>query len=487
MLLNRLPPHLQQAVANPDYIRKEKARRSLSEFIRQAWHVLEPATPYVHGWHIDAMCEHLEAVTRGEITRLLINVPPGTMKSMCVGVFWPAWEWIENPHHRYIGTSYKEALAIRDNMKCRTLIKSQWYQDFWSLALKNDQDGKGKFENEHTGFRSAMSITSLTGERGSRVIVDDPHSVDTSKSDVSRDGVLTTFKESLGSRLSEPKTSAIVVVMQRLHQMDVSGYILKKELGYEHLMLPMEFEPKRKCYTSIGFVDPRTEEGELLFKDRFPREVVDRDKNLMGSIATAGQFQQAPAPAGGNIFKEDDFRRYVTPRKYIRVVASWDTAFKGSEVNDPSVCTVWGEHEQGFDLLDVIRERLEYPALKRLALSTAEYWSNADCYEGHKLFTMLIEDKASGQSLIQDINNVAHYSIVGIKPEGDKIIRASTCSPLVESGKVYLKEGASWLQDYLDEMTVFPNTAHDDQVDSTSQFLNWIGSASQGRITELFL
>ncbi len=486
MHLNSLPQHYQQILRNPSLIKKERARRSLAEFIRQGWHVLEPATEYIHGWHIDAMCEHLEAVSRGEITRLLINVPPGTMKSMCVGVFWPAWEWIEKPYLRYIGTSYKQDLAIRDNVKCRTLVNSKWYQDFWNLSLKSDQNAKIKFETENTGFRAAMSINSLTGERGDRVILDDPHSVDTAKSDVSRDGVITTFKESLGSRLSSPEKSAIVVVMQRLHQMDVSGLILKKELGYEHLCLPMEFEPKRKCYTSIGFEDPRTYEGELLFPDRFSADVVVREKKLMGSIATAGQYQQSPAPAGGNIFKEEDFGWYTVYKKYKRIIISWDTANKATALADPSVATVWGEHDKGYDLLEVVRDKMEYPRLKRETIKLAEKWKAKDeVYAAHKLLTILIEDKSSGQSLIQDVKESTTFNIVAILPEADKVTRASTCSPLVEDGKVFLKKGASWVDDYMEEMTVFPNTSHDDQVDSTSQFLNWIGGGV-GEMTDEF-
>ncbi|MGV1867950.1 MULTISPECIES: hypothetical protein [unclassified Rhizobium] len=245
----------------------ERSGVSLSSFTKAAWHVLEPGQPYKHGWHIDAMSDHLEAVNRGQIIRLLINVPPGTMKSLMVGVMFPSWEWGPKglPHMRYLGTSHSHPLAIRDNLKMHRLIASQWYQERWgnSVRLMSDQNAKLKFENDATGFREAMAFTSLTGSRGDRVLIDDPLSVDDANSDVKRDGVNDTFRESVPTRLNNTEFSAIIVVMQRLNENDVSGLIMANDFGYEHLMLPMEFEPERKCYTSIGFEDPQ--------QDRLPR------------------------------------------------------------------------------------------------------------------------------------------------------------------------------------------------------------------------
>lgn len=228
---------------------------SLASFIRGGWHVLEPGRAYVHGWHIDAISDHLRAITDGQLTRLIINVPPGTMKSLTVGVFWPAFEWgpLNKPWLRTIATSYKEGLAKRDNIKARRLIKSKWFTDRWGnqFNLMPDQNSTLKFENDLAGFRAAMSFQSLTGERGDRVIIDDPLSVDMAKSDADRLSARETFLEAVPSRLSDPETSAIVVVMQRLHEDDTTGVALSKSLGYEHLMLPMEFERERRCYTVV--------------------------------------------------------------------------------------------------------------------------------------------------------------------------------------------------------------------------------------------
>ena len=268
-------------------VSKEACEESLAEFIKQAWPVIEPANPYVHNWHIDFITRHLEAVTAGEITRLLINVPPGAMKSLIVNVFWPSWEWAQTPDKRYLCTSHSQNLAIRDSTKMRRLVTSEWYRARWGdiVELTGDQNAKTKFENTATGFREAVAFQSLTGVRADRVTIDDPHSVDSAMSDIQRQSTLETFLEAVPTRLTNPKQSAIVVIMQRLHTDDVSGIILEKNLGYEHIMLPMEFDPDRRCVTSLGFEDPRETEGELLFPARFPREVVERDKQVMGPWA----------------------------------------------------------------------------------------------------------------------------------------------------------------------------------------------------------
>ena len=453
-----------------EQIDAELAKRSLSEFIRQAWHVVEPGQPYCHGWHIDAMAEHLEAVTSGQITRLLINVPPGMMKSLEVGVFWPSWEWgaKQLPHYRYIGASHSQSLAIRDNLKMRRLITSDWYQSRYgkSVTLMGDQNAKIKFENTATGFREAVAAGSITGSRGDRVLIDDPLSVEDAHSEVILKTREEWFLEAVPTRLNNPISSAIVVVMQRLDERDTSGLILAKELGYDHLMLPMEFEPHRKCKTSIGFTDPRTEEGELLFPLRFPREVVERDKKVMGIYAAAGQFQQRPAPADGGIIKLEWFTdKYYTdlpPIEYY--VQSWDTAFKTGKENDYSVCTVWAIAKAGIYLVDRYKAKIEFPELKRMLITLANQ---------HPSHSILVEDKASGQSLIQEMQRDTRLPIRPIKIDTDKLSRVHAVTTTLQYN-VYLPANAPWLRDYIDNLLVFPNGAHDDDVDSTSQALNFI-------------
>jgi hypothetical protein len=297
---------------------------SLAEFVRRAWHVVEPGAEYVHGWHIDFICAHLEAITDGVqfddgryYNRLLINVPPGTMKSLLTNVFWPSWEWGPRnmPHLRYVCTSHSQGLAVRDSTKMRRLVQSKWYQDRWGdhVQLTGDQNAKTKFENTATGFREAVAFESMTGVRGDRVIIDDPHSVDSAASEAMRESTIETFLEAVPSRLTNPVKSAIVVIMQRLHEEDVSGVILDKGLGYDHIMLPMRYDPGRAMPTMLGHEDIREHEGQLLFPARFPLEVVERDEAVMGPYAAAGQFQQSPEPRGGGVIKREWWQLWEQP------------------------------------------------------------------------------------------------------------------------------------------------------------------------------
>jgi hypothetical protein len=259
-------------------ISKAECEEDLSEFIRQAWHVVEPGQPYLHNWHIDLISEHLTAITdelmlddERYYNRLLINVPPGAMKSLLVNVFWPAWEWgpCDMPHMRYVCASHAMDLAIRDSTKMRRLISSDWYQERWGdrVILTGDQNAKQKFENTASGFRQAIAMTSMTGARGDRVIIDDPHSVASANSEAERLTTTETFEQAIPTRLNNPDKSAIIVIMQRLHEEDVSGLIISKQLGYDHIMIPMEYDPDRATPTLLGAEDPRVDVGELLRPD----------------------------------------------------------------------------------------------------------------------------------------------------------------------------------------------------------------------------
>ena len=225
-------------------IESEMARRSLREFVRQAWHVVEPATPYIPGWHLDAICDHLEAVSRREIRNLLINMPPRHMKSLAVSVFWPCWEWATWPERKWLFSSYAASLSIRDSLKCRRLIESPWYQANWGdrFQLTGDQNAKQRFENNKSGYRLATSVGgTATGEGGDRIVVDDPHNVNEAESDLVRRGVIDWWDQVMSTRLNDPKTGAKVIVMQRVHEADLAGHVLAQG-GYEHLCLPAEYE-----------------------------------------------------------------------------------------------------------------------------------------------------------------------------------------------------------------------------------------------------
>jgi predicted phage terminase large subunit-like protein len=453
---------------------KESAENSLSEFIRQAWHVLEPSTPYVTGWCIDAICEHYEAITKGQILRLLVNVPPGTMKSLITNVFWPAWEWgPKRLHHlKYLSASHKQDLAMRDNIKMRRLVMSEWYrQRYPHVVLCKDQNAKLKFENTAYGFKEAMAMGSLTGSRGDRVGIDDPLSVDDANSKTILESREITFTETIPTRLINPVSSVIAVIMQRLNERDTSGIILARKFGYVHLMLPMEFELHRRCSTSIGFVDPRKEEGELLFPERFPKEVVERDKLTLGSHATAGQMQQRPAPREGAIIKIAwlanrfvllrDGNRNIITKHYKEIFQSWDTAFKEGEENDYSVCLTFGVDEQGYKLLHRYKAKIDFPKLEQMCIELANLFSPNQ---------ILIEDKASGQSLIQAVKRRTLKPVKAVKIDRDKIARLHAVSGYIEAGRLWLPIGEPWVDEYVENLTGFPSAAHDDEVDATTQF-----------------
>lgn len=460
-------------ISYADYVQIERdlGKRSFKWFARMAWHVIEPGTPMIWGWALEAECDHLQAVTEGKFNRLLINVPPGMSKSTLVGVLWPAWEWIHYPHLRIIGTGHNIDLGIRDNMKCRRLVQSEWYQERWPMEFMGDNDAKLSFENDKTGWRKAMAFTSLTGSRGDRLIIDDPLSVNNANSEAHLKDADFTFREAVPSRLNND-ASAIVVVMQRLNHKDTSGIIIKEFPEYVHLCLPMRFEVDRRCVTPI-FTDPRTYEGELLFPERFSEETVSMLERSLGTYGTAGQLQQRPTPRGGGVFKLAWWKYWqVLPNLKQRVIYG-DTAQKDKEQHDYSVFEVWGEDYFGnIYLIDLLRGKWEAP---ELLVQARAFWNKHEAYNINPnmgtLRTMKIEDKASGTGLIQtlrkgDERNKA-VPVNEIPREKDKYSRALDVTPRIEAGQVFLPADAPFLSEYLEEISQFPNAPHDDMVDPT--------------------
>lgn len=442
--------------------------------MRQGWHVLEPTAELKWGWSLDAICEHLEAVHYGHIRELLINVPPGMMKSLLTGVFFPAWEWGPRgqPALRYLGTSHKQDLAVRDNLKCRRLIQSRWYQERWPITLTGDQNAKTKFENDKTGFREAMAFRSMTGSRGDRVLLDDPLSVDDANSEAELLNAEITFTESLPTRLNNEK-SAKIVIMQRLHERDTSGVILAKELGYVHLMLPMEFEPERKCRTIIGFEDPRTEPGELLFPERFPLEQVEALKKTMGSYAVAGQFQQRPAPREGGMFKRAWFGTARAIPVGTTFVRGWDLAASTEQTAAYTAGVKIGKQPDGrFLIANCVRDRLSAGGVERLIKSTAES-------DGVECRISIPQDpgqagKAQSQYLIRQL---AGFSVKATPESGDKETRAQPLAAQAEAGNVdILRTGDpakdAWIEPFIDELSVFPAGQFKDQTDAATRAFN---------------
>lgn len=462
----------------------ELARRSLADFVRQAWHVVEPTTELIWGWHLDALCEHLQAVTEGKIRNLLINIPPGHMKSLVVCVFWPAWVWLRNPGWRALCASYSGDLALRDSVKCRTLIESSWYRETFKpdWELSEDQNTKTAFQNTKFGGRMALSVGGkVTGFRGDAAVVDDPHNATEVDSKILREAALDWFDKALSTRLNDPRKGVKVVIMQRLHEGDLAGHILEQG-GYEHLCLPAIFEPDRRATTSIGWSDPRQNAGELLFPEMFTEEVLGKLKRELGSTAFAGQFQQRPQAAEGGLFKREWWRFWKPdgvgsewkaprpkgctdvpaiplPSKFDETLASWDCTFKGNDDSDFVaggvisrkgadffVRVLWHKRATFTETLPAVRDLAGFPGVR----------------------TTLVEDKANGSAVIDTLKSEVS-GLIAVNPEGGKESRAAAMQPGVEAGQWYLPEGAPWLERWVEEFAAFPKGKNDDIVDMASQ------------------
>lgn len=452
------------------------AKKSLRHFIGQAWHVIEPGTPYQDSWHIHAICEHLEAVFRGEIRNLLINMPPRMMKSIAVSVMFPAWVWLHRPEARFLYSSYAQDLATDHSLATRRVVESEWYQERWGdrVTLVDDQNLKTRFETGQRGARIATSVGGVaTGKGGDFVIADDPHNVKLAESDAVRESTLLWWDRVMSSRLNDPKRGAKVIVMQRVHDRDLAGHVLEQG-GYEHLNLPMEYEEITHV-TVIGWRDPRTMPGELLAPDRVGVAEVADLKVRLGSYAYAGQYQQRPSPAEGGTFKRAWWQRYREVPALTRVETFVDSAFKEGVANDYSVFATWGaDGLNNYYLLDLWRARVEFPPLIQAGRDQAIKQQ----VRFMRVVPLVVEDKASGQSAIQVWSRpqpavggmLPALSVVSFNvPAGSsKISRAEGMAPLVEARRVFLPHDAPWVDDFIEEHARFPTGAHDDQVDCTS-------------------
>ncbi|MFC5385177.1 phage terminase large subunit [Aquamicrobium segne] len=448
--------------------------QTLSGFIEEFWDVLEPKKELKFGWALLAMCRHLTAVTEGQIQFLLMTVPPGMMKSLLL-VFWTAWEWgpVGRPDIQVLATSYSQPNVLRDNVKLRRLVESEKFQALWPLKLRDDQNAKGKFENTGSGFSEARPFSSMTGGRGDRVKIDDPHSTETAESETERATTVRIFREGISDRLNDVTTSAIVIIMQRLHEQDVAAVALELDIGFIHLNLPMEFDPERACRTYVGgelfFEDPRTEEGELLFPERFPPAEIERLKKTKGSYAYSGQYQQRPTPRSGGMFQRGDFEIVDAVPAGARRCRAWDFA---ATVQKPGKQPDWTvglrmAHVDGvFYVEDVRRDRWSPGDVEKNLKATASQ-------DGQSIRIRMPEDPgAAGKAdAATKIKLLAGYDVTAIRPTGEKAVRAKPAAAQAEAGNVKLVRGP-WNDTFLDEVCAFPNATHDDQVDAFADALN---------------
>jgi len=452
--------------------------------VRQAWAQVDP-DPFVDGVHIEAICAHLEAVDRGEIRNLVINVPPRHSKSTICGVLWPAWRWIDHPQTRWLCASYAHNLSIRDSVKMRRLLLSPWYQERWGdrFRLMADQNAKIRFDNDRGGYRIATSVTGqVTGEGGDRLLVDDPHNVLSVESEVRRQEVLDWWDGAMSTRGNDPKTVARVIIAQRVHENDLCGHVLARE-GYEHLCLPAEYEPDHpfRRVTAIGWEDPRRGEGELLCPERFgPREMEALKAALASPLRVAGQLQQRPAPRQGAIFKAEWFLGTPAVPAVAERVRAWDKA--ATLDGDWTAGVLMSRTREGiFTIEDVVRVRATPDGVNRILRATAEKDGPAVRIWGEQ------EPGAAGVADRDAFRRLlAGFSVHTERPTGDKVLRAEPLAAQFEAGNVrILATDASgqptpWRAEFEAQLLTFPAGKYDDMVDAAALAFNKLAGKIEG-------
>jgi len=473
-------PATKQAIRNA--VADELAIRHLAWFVRGGWHVVEPGRPLVWNWHLDLICDALEKQAKGnpEYRRLLICVPPGTMKSLLVSVFLPAWQWLREAGRRKVFFSHDEDLVKRDSRRTRDILKSDWYQRVLSRAVehydaprwefKRDQNEKANYENTQNGFRICLALgAGATGKRGDDILIDDPIDakavVKGSNDQITKRlrEVATVVGTVLPSRVNDLMAARWTVIMQRLHPLDTAGLCIE-EGGWHVIQLQMEYDPDEPLNHPQ---DPRTEPGELLFPELFPREALDRllGPRQLGPRHYAAQYQQKPTLPQGGLFKRRCMQHYQGPPDRLTLegqIISVDCTFKRTTDSDFVTMGCWGWNGANRYLLDQIRARMTYPETRAALKSFAA--------KHPKARQKIIEDKANGSALIDDLRDHVP-GLIPYNPRESKEARAQVAAGWFESLNVWLPEPeyAPWIGAYIEELCAFPGGAHDDQVDQTSQ------------------
>jgi len=484
-------------------IEVSKAEYSLYDFFRQSWPIIEGSTPFMDSWHIQAIAEHLEAAYERKIKKLLINIPPRTGKTSLISVAFPAWVWIQNPEEKFMYASYAGSLGLEHSLKCRRLIESDWYRSRWDSVYKlaKDQNAKGYFENNKGGYRISSSVGGTSTGRGASILIaDDPNGAQEAVSEAKRTTANAWWDQVWSTRLNNPKKDVRIVVQQRIHENDISGHIMNNDTegDWVKLILPMEFESSRKSRTIVlptteGKIweDPRVEDGQLLCEERFSSKEINAYKSELGSYGYAGQFQQRPAPEEGGIIKKAWFQWWKdsTPPDIEFVLQSWDTALTAKEMSAYSACTTWGvfyDHNyiENVILLSMWRGRIEYPELREMTKRL--YFDYRDTgpvrnpeFKGRPVDMCLIEAKASGDPLIQDLAAASVRAIPFVPNKyGDKIQRVRLITPLIEGGRVWLpakppkyERLLPYADEFLEAISCFPNSESRDLVDTMAQAL----------------
>ncbi len=443
-------------------------RSDLRAFVHKVFTTVSPNDAFKPNWHIEAITHELMRCHGRESKRLVITQPPRSLKSICSSVAFVAWALGHDPRLRFLCVSYSEILANDLARQFRMVVESDWYgRVFPKMRLRKET--RSECITTAGGGRFALSVGgSVTGRGADFIIIDDPLKAEDGASDAARRGVTDWYDGTLSTRLNDKERGVIILVMQRLHQDDLAGYVLQRG-GWHHLNLPAIAVEDQAVHIGPNEVH-RRREGEVLHPERESRETLDRIKAELGSLQFSAQYQQSPVPPEGNLIKREWLKTYdAAPARGpgVKIVQSWDVATTTDERNDWSVCTAWAVQRKDYYLLDVWRGRVEFPELRRKIVDHALR---------HAAQIVLIEKAGPGLQLVQDLQRNPTPGFPkpkGIVPEGDKLMRMEAQTPRVEAGHMLLPKQAPWLAIFLDELLAFPRGRHDDQVDSVSQLLKW--------------
>jgi predicted phage terminase large subunit-like protein len=451
----------------PDYA--AILRRDLMSFIERSFYELNPQTELLGAPHLELIAAKLEACRRGKIKRLIVNLPPRQLKSHCASVAFPAWYLAHHPAAHIICASYGQDLADKFARDCRRVMASPWYRRLFPVRLA-DRQAVHDFATTEQGTRMATSVGGvLTGRGADLIIIDDPLKPDEALSESRRKAVNEWYDHTLLTRLNDKERGSIVIIMQRLHQDDLVGHVIEQE-DWEILSFAAiaEADEIHQIESPLGRRLFKREAGDILHSERESAMTLAHIRQTIGEYNFSAQYQQNPTPVGGAMVKTGWLQYYELgqlPERFSQTLQSWDTANKATELSDYSVCTTWGARDNRYYLLDVFRQRLNYPDLKRKVQELAKR---------DRPNKILIEDKASGTQLIQDLKADGIYAITAYQPPSgtDKIMRLHAQTAVFENGRVMLPSRAPWLSEYINELTSFPGARHDDQVDSTTQALD---------------
>lgn len=462
-------------LGNRDYL-KAILRNDFPSFVARVFATVSPGDTYQNNWHIHAIAHQLESVRTGECARLIITMPPRCLKSIAGSVAFAAWLLGHNPKKRVLAVSYAEGLAEKLALDCMKVLEAAWYREcFPATRIAKGRGARTDFETTSGGGRFSTSIGgTLTGRGGDIIIVDDPHKPDEATSDARRTKVIEWYRTTLLSRLNAPSADPIVLIQQRVHEADLAGELIEQG-GWEHLNLPAIAELD-EAYDLGRRGTKQVHQGDLLHAARLPQALLDQRKEELGSYVFAAQYQQRPSPIEGGLVNWHWFQTYDTPPSVYeggQIVQSWDTAIRAEQHSDYSVCTTWLVRQKRAWLLDVIRLKLEFPELQKSIVSEAKKW---------KASRVLIEQAGSGHQLLQHFSRVRYPRVWGIQPKDDKATRLMSVTPAIESGRVTIPKEAPWLESFKRELLLFPNSRHDDQVDSLSQFLLWLEQSYHGSL-----